>query len=83
MKNKSIDRTDFAENNPRCFCADDDNCGCTYPENLTSLENCDQQETTQESFKIKTEERFIEKDSICYCTPHDCDCKIEYKETDY
>ena len=80
MKNED---NKFVNNSQRCVCAEDDNCGCTYPENVASVENDNHLETTQESYKIKTEERFIEKDSICYCTPHDCDCKIEYKETDY
>lgn len=83
MTQKIKNREDFAEKNPRCFCADDDNCGCTFPENMTSLCNAEGNSCTQETFKIKTQERFIEKDTVCYCTPKDCDCKIEYKETDY
>ena len=74
---------DFTEQNPRCCCAEDDNCGCTFPENMSAMCYVEGNSCTQESFKIKTEERFIEKDTVCYCTPKDCDCKIDYKETDY
>ena len=72
----------FVQHASTCRCADDDNCGCTYPENV-SEENTEEPTMSQETFKIKTEEGFIAKDSVCYCTPKDCKCKIEYHESDY
>ena len=83
MKKDKHNSTEFPENYSRCYCSEDDNSGCTYPENVSSVDEHNPLEMTQESYKIKTEERFIEKDSVCYCSPKDCDCKIEYKETDY
>lgn len=74
------DRNQFADDHPRCFCSDDDNCGCTFPQNIESY--CDAGTTTQENIKIKTGEAFIEKDTVCYCTPKDCSCTIDYQETD-
>ena len=73
----------FADENPRCCCSEDDNCGCTYPENTSSYTAEDDIEQTQESFKIKTEEGFIKKDTVCYCSPKNCRCTIEYHESDY
>lgn len=65
-----------------CSCSEDDNCGCTYPENITSFENTEEITRTQETFKIKTPERFIAKDTVCYCDPKNCDCTITYEEND-
>jgi len=78
VKNKDISSSATSS----CRCADDDNCGCTYPENISDPVSGDV-EMSQESFKIKTEERFIAKDSVCYCSPKNCNCKIEYHESDY
>lgn len=58
-----------------CCCAEDDNCGCTYPENISQFENA---ETVKKS-TMKNKEPYIKDGSVCYCSPDDCDCKIEYK----
>jgi len=76
------DRTEFCEENPRCCCSEDDNCGCTFPENMSAMPCTDDITRTEESFIIKTKDRHIEKDTVCYCSPADCDCKIDYSETD-
>ena len=66
----------------RCECSEDDNCGCTYPENMKSYTLADNETRTEESYRIKTPERFIKKDTVCYCNPDDCDCTITYEEKD-
>ena len=83
MKPTKHDQTEFATQNPQCRCAEDDNCGCTFPENIAAMCYNEGNTCTHENFKIKTHERFIQKDTVCYCTPKDCDCKIDYQETDY
>ena len=54
----------------KCECSEDDNCGCTYPNNMRHYEN------TKE---IVTK---IVKDSVCICTPNECACSIEQTEID-
>ena len=80
MAKSKHNKKSFSDPASQCRCAEDDNCGCTYPENIT---DSDDLTMSQKSFKIKTEERFIVKDSVCYCSPKNCDCKIEYHESDY
>ena len=66
----------------RCECSEDSNCGCTYPENVNTFHIDDDVTRTEESFKIKIPERFIQKDTVCYCNPKNCDCTITYDEKD-
>ena len=80
MKHYS-DRHEFCDENPRCCCSEDDNCGCTFPENMLE-DNYDNLTHTEESVIIKTKDRHIKKDTVCYCSPKNCDCKIDYHETD-
>ena len=68
--------------NHRCDCSEDDNCGCTYPENMKSYHLTEDETRTEESYKITTPERFIKKDTVCYCNPENCDCTITYEEND-
>ena len=81
MKNDNEEIFELTEEH-RCECAEDDNCGCTFPENVAAFNDTAGKTMTQESYNIKTEERFIKKDTVCYCDPKNCDCQISYEEHD-
>ncbi len=65
-----------------CNCSEDDNCGCSFPNNIedycdcTAEDNCGCMELDEEK------QIHIKKDSICICTEKECDCKVERTETD-
>lgn len=63
------------ENKTSCECREDDNCGCTYPNNLSAF-NC------QTANKNKETITKIVKDSVCVCSPQECTCNVERTEID-
>ena len=63
------------DNKASCECREDDNCGCTYPNNLSSF-NC------QTAAKNKETITHIVKDSVCVCTSQECACNVERTEID-
>ena len=67
---------DFIRNENDCVCDEDNNCGCTYPNNVnesdcecTDDENCG-------CIRFDTHmHQYYHDDSICFCdTKGDCDC---------
>ncbi len=75
----------------KCDCSDDDNCGCSFPNNMhhnfsshqTSIEQ--QQEElhntiSKEKTEINTPNVHFKKEKICICNPKECECKIIHKE---
>ncbi len=59
------------ENN-NCECREDDNCGCTYPNNIRDY---------NKTKKAEYISRVI-KDTTCVCTPTECACSIERTQVD-
>lgn len=75
----------------RCDCSDDDKCGCSFPNNLSHNYdiNCekDQEENCStanniniKKIEIKTPNTHLEKESVCVCSPTQCDCSITRNE---
>ena len=64
----------------RCECAEDDRCGCSYPNNVMNNIECDDIKMNSSSVKIKTPKQTISYDSICYCGPEWCNCKAEHND---
>ena len=74
-----MNKGNHKHSNNNCCCAEDDNCGCTYPENIAQYENLTNTDETVNKPAMKHKEAFVKDGSVCYCSPDDCDCKIEYK----
>ncbi|MBE6448581.1 MAG: hypothetical protein E7018_04700 [Alphaproteobacteria bacterium] len=51
-----------------CECREDDNCGCSFPNNIRYFRN------------QSTNNTKITKDSICICSPTECSCTVEQNE---
>lgn len=69
----------------KCDCSEDDKCGCTYPNNLShdfdvhcteNQENSCAKTVTKEKIEIKTPNTHLKKDSVCVCSPQECECVI-------
>jgi len=65
----------------RCECAEDDRCGCSYPNNVMNTIECNDIKMNASSINIKTPTQTISHDSVCYCGPEWCNCKAEHNET--
>lgn len=62
-----------------CDCSDDNNCGCSFPNNMSDFDcNCLNKETVH----IDTPEVKVKKESVCFCSPEACSCTVERNETD-
>lgn len=77
---------DYAD---RCDCREDDNCGCTFPNNMphdfelkcnngqlpkeNSAGSCN---INKEKIEIQTPNVHIKKDSICICSQEECECTV-------
>lgn len=71
----------------RCECSDDDNCGCSFPNNVSDYTcNCTPQDhcgcINGERLDIKDKGRHIKKDTVCFCSPEECSCTVERNETE-
>lgn len=73
----------------KCDCSEDDNCGCSFPNNIPhdfdihcpkNQENSCNKTVTKEKVEIKTPNAHLKKDSICICSPQECDCTITNSE---
>lgn len=73
----------------KCDCSDDDNCGCTYPNNMPHdfdrhCQPNQEQEcvktVSREKIEIKTPNAHYKKDSVCICSPRECDCSVSSEE---
>lgn len=74
----------------KCDCSDDDNCGCSFPNNIPhdfdvhcteNQENSCTKTVTKEKIEIKTENTHLKKDSVCICSPQECECVISNSQT--
>lgn len=73
-----------------CDCRDDNTCGCTFPNNMSDFSctctdegKCgqfDQEKTNQYDSQFE-QNKHIKKDTVCFCTPEECDCTFENSET--
>ncbi|MBE6452565.1 MAG: hypothetical protein E7012_03645 [Alphaproteobacteria bacterium] len=63
------------ENKPSCECREDDNCGCSFPNNINDFNR-------QIAVKNKETITRIVKDSVCACSPKECACSVERTEID-
>ncbi len=83
---------DYAD---KCDCREDDNCGCSFPNNIphnfdvkcsnstcsdkSNNENCSIN-INKEKVEIQTPNIHIKKDSVCICSPEECECSITRDE---
>lgn len=73
----------------KCDCSDDDKCGCSFPNNLSHDfdDHCAQNQEKNcptsihlKKVEINTPNTHLEKESICVCSPSQCDCTITRNE---
>ncbi len=55
----------------KCDCREDDNCGCSYPNNISSY-NCGGSNRKQDTSPRTAPA--TDKETICTCSPSECDC---------
>lgn len=73
----------------KCDCSEDDKCGCSYPNNIPhdfdvkcedgrclTGDNSRGLNVNKEKIEIQTPNVHIKKDSICTCTPEECECTV-------
>lgn len=66
-----------------CDCDEDNKCGCTFPNNISDF-TCACDEGTNCGC-IQFDEpttTYVKRESICICTPDECDCSVEHTETE-
>lgn len=83
-KPAATEQTDFNYDYAnKCDCSDDDNCGCSFPNNMSHdfdhTQPANQIGNTShtishEKIEIDTQHSHLEQDSICICSPDECDC---------
>lgn len=83
---KDVYAYDYAN---KCDCSEDDKCGCSFPNNLShdfdthcpqNQENSCAKTVSREKLEIRTPNAHIKKDSVCICSPQECDCTITNSE---
>ena len=64
---------DYAD---KCDCAEDDRCCCNYPNNTDCSYKCVKSDKTLKSPEQPLE---IKPNTVCFCSPKDCDCSGNQK----
>lgn len=69
-----------------CDCREDNTCGCTFPNNISNMTcpciNDDYLQFSEEKLEMNTPKTNIKKETVCVCSPKECDCTIERNETE-
>ena len=78
MENNNSTECCFINYETRCECAEDDRCGCSFPNNIKNHVDCDNLTLKKESNILEKGENEMPQDAICYCAPKACDCRIEH-----
>lgn len=61
-----------------CDCDDDNNCGCTYPNNISNfLCLCPNKTPRQNQYPNKKADAYTRAETICTCNHKECDCTTE------
>lgn len=65
---------DYAD---KCDCAEDDRCGCSYPNNANCPLECVKPHAAAE-----TQPDTLQPNTVCFCSPKDCDCRGVQQRTE-
>lgn len=70
-------KKDFIRNENECDCDEDNNCGCTYPNNVEEYDcGCIQDEECKCILFDPHINQYYHDDSVCFCNiKGNCDCQ--------